>query len=51
LLLVAAREQGVYRSYWINGVPASYLLIAPVLSMMVHLVIVATIIAFSSQPL
>lgn len=49
--MVAAREQGVYRSYWINGVPASHLLIVPVLSMMVHLVIVSSIIAITAHPL
>jgi ABC-2 type transport system permease protein len=49
--MVSAREQGVYRSFRINGVPASHILIVPVLSMMVHLVIVSSIISLSAHPL
>jgi ABC-2 type transport system permease protein len=43
--LVAAREAGVYRSYRINGVPASSIMGIPVLSTAVHMAIILVIIA------
>jgi len=42
--LVNARENGVYRSYKINGVPSTSILLIPALTTMLHLVIVAAII-------
>jgi ABC-2 type transport system permease protein len=43
--LVNARENGIFRSYKINGVPAISILIIPALTTMLHLVIVAVIIS------
>jgi ABC-2 type transport system permease protein len=48
--LVNARETGIFRSYKINGVPASSILIIPALTTMLHLVIV-TVIITASAPL
>jgi ABC-2 type transport system permease protein len=42
--LVNAREQGIFRSYKINGIPSLSILIIPALTTMAHLVIVALII-------
>ena len=42
--LVTAREDGIFRSYKINGVPASSIMIIPALTTILHLVIVAAII-------
>jgi len=42
--LVNAREDGIFRSYKINGIPSSSILIIPALTTMLHLVIVAVII-------
>jgi ABC-2 type transport system permease protein len=42
--LVNARENGVFRSYKINGVPSISILIIPALTTVLHLVIVAAII-------
>jgi len=42
--LVNARENGIFRSYKINGVPAISILVIPSLTTIVHLVIVAAII-------
>ena len=42
--LVNARETGIFRSYKINGVPASSILSIPALTTVLHLVIVAAII-------
>jgi len=42
--LVNARESGIFRSYKINGVPSSAILIIPALTTTLHLTIVATII-------
>ena len=42
--LVNARENGIFRSYKINGVPSTSILIIPALTTMLHLVIVAVII-------
>jgi len=46
--LVTAREDGIFRSYKINGVPASSILIIPALTTMLHLLIVATIITVTA---
>jgi ABC-2 type transport system permease protein len=48
--LVNARETGVFRSYRINGVPASSILSIPALTTMLHLAIV-TVIITASAPL
>jgi len=42
--LVNARENGIFRSYKINGVPSPFILIIPALTTILHLVIVAVII-------
>ncbi len=42
--LVNARENGIYRSYKINGVPTFSILIIPALTTMLHLTIIAVII-------
>ncbi len=42
--LVNARENGIYRSYKINGVPTFSILIIPILTTMLHLTILAVII-------
>ena len=46
--LVAARKEGIYRSYRINGVPATSILVIPSISVLVHLMIVAAIITASA---
>jgi ABC-2 type transport system permease protein len=46
--LVNAREAGVFRSYKINGVPSTSILVIPALTTALHLVIVATIITASA---
>jgi ABC-2 type transport system permease protein len=48
--LVKAREDGIYRSYKINGVPSSSILTIPALTTMLHLVIV-TVIITATAPL
>jgi len=47
--LVTARENGVFRSYKINGVPSFSILIIPVLTTLLHLTIVSIIIAVCSK--
>jgi ABC-2 type transport system permease protein len=42
--LVTARENGVFRSYKVNGVPSWAILLIPAISTVIHLVIVAGII-------
>lgn len=42
--LVNARENGIFRSYKINGIPATAIVVMPVLTTMLHLTIVAIII-------
>jgi ABC-2 type transport system permease protein len=42
--LVKAREDGIFRSYKINGVPAASILSIPALSTMIHMVIVTAVI-------
>jgi ABC-2 type transport system permease protein len=49
--LVEMREAGVFRSFKINGVPAASILIIPVLSTIVHTLIVVAIITLSAGPL
>ena len=46
--LVTARENGVFRSYKINGVPSLTILLMPALSTIIHLVIVTLIITLSA---
>ena len=46
--LVSARENGIYRSYKINGVPAASILAIPGLTTMLHLVVVTAIITISA---
>jgi ABC-2 type transport system permease protein len=48
--LVSARETGIFRSYKINGVPASSILIIPALTTALHLAIV-TVIITATAPL
>lgn len=43
--LVGARETGVFRSYRINGVPAASILSIPVLTIGVHMAVVAVIVS------
>ena len=49
--LVTSRENGVFRSYKINGVPSLTILLMPALSTIIHLVIVTAIITFSAPVL
>jgi ABC-2 type transport system permease protein len=49
--LVGAREAGIFRSYKINGVPALSILVIPVLTTMLHSLIVTIIIAVSAPSL
>jgi len=46
--LVNARENGIFRSYKINGIPSISILIIPALTTILHLVVVATIITASA---
>lgn len=46
--LVKAREDGIYRSYKINGVPSSSILTIPALTTVLHLVIVTVIITVTA---
>lgn len=48
--LVNARENGIFRSYKINGVPAFSILVIPTLTTMLHLVIV-TVLITATAPL
>ena len=48
--LVNARENGIFRSYKINGIPSISILIIPALTTMLHLVIV-TVIITATAPL
>lgn len=49
--LVNARENGVFRSYKINGVPSISILVIPALTTILHLVIVAAIITVTAPML
>ena len=46
--LVKAREAGIFRSYKINGIPASSILTIPALTTLLHLVIVTAIITVTA---
>lgn len=46
--LVNARENGIFRSYRINGVPATSILFIPALTTMLHLLLVSAIIVVSA---
>jgi ABC-2 type transport system permease protein len=46
--LVNARENGVFRSYKINGIPSISILVIPALTTILHLVLVAVIITISA---
>lgn len=46
--LVNARENGVFRSYKINGIPSTSILLIPALTTMLHLVIVTVIITLTA---
>ena len=46
--LVNARETGIFRSYKINGIPATSILFIPALTTMLHLTIVTAVIVFSA---
>lgn len=49
--LVEAREAGIFRSYKVNGVPALSILVIPVLTTMVHSLIVAILVGVSAPSL
>ena len=49
--IVSSREAGVFRSFKINGVPAASLLSIPVLSSLLHMVLVSAIITLAAVPL
>ncbi|GAP14122.1 ABC-type multidrug transport system, permease component [Longilinea arvoryzae] len=49
--VVSARENGVYRSYRINGVPAINIVLIPILGTMLHMTVCAAIIALTAKPL
>jgi ABC-2 type transport system permease protein len=49
--IVAGREAGVFRSFKINGVPASSLLSIPALSSLFHMILVSAIITALAVPL
>ena len=46
--LVNARENGIFRSYKINGIPSISILIIPALTTILHLVIVAVLITVTA---
>jgi ABC-2 type transport system permease protein len=46
-LLVTAREEGVFRSYRVNGVPAGSVVSIPVLGTLVHMIIVGIIVTLA----
>ena len=48
--LVEAREAGVYRSFKINGVPATAILSIPAFSTIFHVLIVITLITLTAAP-
>lgn len=47
-LLVGAREQGIFRSYKINGVPSASILAVPAITTMMHTAVVSLIIIVSA---
>ena len=48
--VVEAREAGIFRSFMINGVPALSIITIPVLSSLVHILLVSALIAFTAGP-
>lgn len=46
--LVNARENGIFRSYKINGIPALSILVIPALTTMLHLLILTILITFTA---
>lgn len=46
--LVNARENGIFRSYKINGIPVVSILVIPALTTVLHLVIVTALITFTA---
>jgi ABC-2 type transport system permease protein len=50
-VLVSAREAGILRTYKINGVPALSILVIPVLTSMLHALLVTAIIALTAPAL
>ena len=49
--IVADRSAGVYRSFKINGIPASHILSVPPLGNLVHLIILSVVITMLGYPL
>lgn len=49
--VVTAREEGIFRSYHINGVPASSILAVPSMTAGIHMLIVVLIITITANPL
>ncbi len=49
--VVSLRENGVFRSYRINGVPALNIVLIPILGVMLHTAVCAAIIALTAGPL
>ncbi len=49
--LVEAREAGIFRSFKINGVPATSIVVIPMLTTIFHALIVSAIIALTGAPL
>jgi ABC-2 type transport system permease protein len=47
--LVNARENGIFRSFKINGIPVSSILIIPALTTTLHLIIVTAVITFTAH--
>src|SRR5512136_1206415 len=45
--IVSSRETGVFRSFKINGVPAASLLSIPVLSSLLHMILVSVLITLA----
>ena len=48
--MVESREAGIFRSFKINGVPALSIVTIPILSSLVHILLVSTIITFTAVP-
>jgi len=49
--VVSARENGVYRSFRINGVPAMNIVLIPMLGTILHMAVCAAIITLTAAPL
>jgi len=49
--VVESREAGIFRSFKINGVPALSIVTIPILSSLVHIILVSIIITFTAGPL